>query len=54
MDTLVVLLVQATVRIVMALTQLAMMAAMLLGQGMAWLLVALWRGWQRRRYRRLP
>lgn len=53
MDALVILLVQLTVQFVMAITQLAMMAAVLLGQGLAWLLVALWRGWQRRRYRRL-
>ena len=53
MDMLVILLLQATVQIVVAITQFAMMAAMLLGQGLAWILVALWRGWQRPRYRRL-
>lgn len=52
MDALLILVVQLTVRIVLALTQLAMMAAVLLGQLLGWALVAAWRSWQRRAHRR--
>lgn len=50
MDGLVILLVQLTVQVVLAFVRLAMGAAMLLGQLLAWLLVVAWRGWQRRRH----
>lgn len=52
MDALLFLLVQLTMQVVIALARLATMAAMLLGQALGWLLVAAWRGWQRRRDRR--
>ena len=52
MDALLILAVQLTVRIVMAIAQLAMMAAILVGQLLGWALVAAWRGWQRRSHRR--